>query len=86
MKTKAKEPRVIPVTEFKAKCLKIIDQVNESGDGILISKRGKVTARLSPLIESETEVFSLKNSLRGRLTLRDDILGFSTASEWEGND
>ena len=35
-------------TEFKAKCLKLIDRVGESGDLIVISKHGRPVARLVP--------------------------------------
>lgn len=39
--------REIKASEFKAKCLKLIDEVAESGEAIIITKRGKVVARLS---------------------------------------
>ncbi len=38
--------REIKASEFKAKCLKLIDEVAESGEAIIITKRGKVVARL----------------------------------------
>jgi len=38
----------ITATEFKAKCLKLIDQVGESGEPIIISKHGLPVARLIP--------------------------------------
>jgi prevent-host-death family protein len=33
-------------TEFKAKCLALIDRVNRQGEPIVITKHGKVVARL----------------------------------------
>ena len=36
----------ISATEFKAKCLHLLDQVAETGQPIEITKRGKVVARL----------------------------------------
>ncbi len=36
----------ISATEFKAKCLAIIDQVHDSGEPVVITKRGSVVARL----------------------------------------
>jgi prevent-host-death family protein len=39
---------VITATEFKAKCLKVLDQVNQTGKPLEITKRGKVIAVLSP--------------------------------------
>ena len=36
----------LSVTEFKAKCLEIIDKVHRTGEAVTITKRGKVVARL----------------------------------------
>lgn len=38
---------VISATEFKAKCLELMDLVNETGETIQITKRGKVVAWLT---------------------------------------
>jgi antitoxin (DNA-binding transcriptional repressor) of toxin-antitoxin stability system len=38
----------ISAVKFKATCLKLIDQVAESGEAITITKRGKILARLVP--------------------------------------
>ena len=36
----------ISASEFKAKCLGLIDRVHETGESVIITKRGKVMARL----------------------------------------
>lgn len=36
----------ISATEFKAKCLSLIDKVESSGDSVTITKRGRIVARL----------------------------------------
>ena len=38
----------ISVTEFKAKCLALIEQVNATGKPLTITKRGKWIAELRP--------------------------------------
>ncbi len=38
---------VISATEFKAKCLQLLDQVNETGEIIQVTKRGKIVAELT---------------------------------------
>lgn len=38
--------REIKASEFKAKCLKLIDEVNETGEAIIITKRGKPVVRV----------------------------------------
>ena len=40
--------RTITANEFKAKCLKLMDEVAESGEEIVITKNGKPVAKLSP--------------------------------------
>jgi prevent-host-death family protein len=40
--------RTIPAGEFKAKCLALMDEIAESGDEVVITKRGRPVARLSP--------------------------------------
>ena len=48
---KPNQPRTIKATEFKAKCLKLLDEVAESGEEIVITKNGKPVARLLPYRE-----------------------------------
>ncbi len=43
----------ITVTEFKAKCLSLIDQVHDSGQPVLITKHGRVVASLVPQQDSD---------------------------------
>ena len=59
------EGHMIKVSEFKAKCLKLIDSVAESGDEIVISKRGKPVARLVPYRDRPKSIFGIdKGSIR----------------------
>ncbi|MEX1140882.1 MAG: type II toxin-antitoxin system Phd/YefM family antitoxin [Thermoleophilaceae bacterium] len=39
----------VPAGEFKAKCLKLLDEVAETGETIVVTKRGKPVARVGPL-------------------------------------
>ncbi|MDP2809459.1 MAG: type II toxin-antitoxin system Phd/YefM family antitoxin [Rhodocyclaceae bacterium] len=40
--------QVIQASEFKAKCLALMDEVARTGEGILITKNGKPVAELHP--------------------------------------
>jgi prevent-host-death family protein len=40
--------RTISAGEFKAKCLALMDEIAASGDQLVITKRGRPVARLSP--------------------------------------
>ena len=64
-------------TEFKAKCLKILDQLN--GQSIVITKRGKPVARVMPVRQADNS--KLIGSMRGKVTVRGNI--FSTGRKWD---
>ena len=48
--------RTMPVTEFKAHCLELLNQVAETGQPLILTKRGKPTAMVSlpPVEEGRT--------------------------------
>jgi prevent-host-death family protein len=58
----------IPAGEFKAKCLKLLDDVQQHHREIVITKRGKPVARLLPLAEEIPDIF-------GRMRGTGEILG-----------
>ena len=73
--------RSIPAAQFKARCLKIMDEVKTRRETVLITKKGKPVARLVPADESAGEVFGC---LVGELEIRGDILAPVVApSAWE---
>lgn len=41
--------RTIAAGRFKAQCLALIDEVAESGETIIVTKRGRPVARIMPL-------------------------------------
>ena len=63
-------------TEFKAKCLKILDELEPSG--ILILKKGKPVARVVPVADKHP--LELVGSLKGKIKIKGDI--FSTQTKW----
>ncbi len=38
----------VAISEFKAKCLALIDQVNKTGQPLYVTKRGKLVAQILP--------------------------------------
>ena len=50
-------PRIIKASEFKAKCLKLMDEVAESGEEIVITKNGRPVSRLTPYRERSKMAF-----------------------------
>ena len=48
--------RIIKASEFKAKCLKLMDEVAETGGEIIIIKNGRPVSRLTPYRERAGDV------------------------------
>ena len=61
----------IPAGEFKAKCLKVIDEVQRLRMQVIITKHGKPVAKLVPLDE-QTESFI--GSMQGTMEIVGDIV------------
>jgi prevent-host-death family protein len=68
----------IAAGEFKAKCLKLLDQVAESRETLVITKHGRPVARLSPVPEEGDFV----GSMRGTGEILGDIIS-PIDVEWE---
>jgi prevent-host-death family protein len=66
--------------EFKAKCLKLLDQVAEKRETLIITKRGKPVARVIP--EPEDDRQPLFGSMKGTVTILGDIIS-PIDVEWE---
>lgn len=72
----------ISVTEFKAKCLALIEQVSATGQPLTITKRGKWIAELRP---KHQEPAHPRTALQGTLlTFSDPFLPTVSDSEIAG--
>ena len=71
--------RTIKASEFKAKCLQLMDEVAESGGEIVITKFGKPVARLGPLRQKPKTLFGID---RGRIEILGDIVS-PLDEEWD---
>ena len=61
----------IPAGQFKAKCLALMDRVNETGARITITKNGHPVAMLVPY-EPEGRYPILRGSCKDEITIHDD--------------
>jgi len=68
--------KLISATEFKAKCLKILDDLG--AQGIVITKRGQPVAKLTPLHAVNNS--HLIGSMKGQIVVKGNI--FSTGRKW----
>ncbi len=72
----------INASEFKAKCLAILDEVSQTGEPVTILKRGKPVARLVPPVpQSGTYP---QETLFGSVSIIDDVIDpVLEADVWE---
>ncbi len=76
---------IITATDFKARCLAILDRVQRTGERIVISKRGLPVAELGPATRSEDNFPQF--DLKGTVTVKGDIVGPAVPEEyWESLD
>ncbi len=65
--------------EFKAKCLKLMDEVRERHKELIITKHGKRVAKLVPVEEKAPELFGF---LQGSMNIKGDIMA-PINEDWE---
>ena len=76
--------KTVAAAEFKATCLRLIDEMNEDGQPITITKRGKPVAVLTPVTEKAVEKKGIVGLMKGSVLRYDDP--FAPAldpGEWE---
>ena len=77
-----KEPAV-PASEFKAKCLRWLDEVANKHSTVLITKHGRPVARLVPVAEESAR---LRDTWTDSVRINGDIVYFgSDEEEWEAS-
>jgi prevent-host-death family protein len=74
--------RAMPAGEFKARCLALMDEVQDRGGEYVITKRGVPVAKLVPV---RTEPRLLRGSMKGTVKVLGDIIG-PTDEPWEALD
>ncbi len=70
------------ISEFKAKCLAVLDRVHSGGDPVLITRRGKPLVRVVPIAKRSGCPRKL-GALAGEATVRGDIVHTAFSEDWE---
>jgi len=60
--------RSVGATAFKARCLSMLDRVAQTGEPLIVTKRGKPVARVVPIRHAQG------TSLRGSVSTHGDIV------------
>ena len=72
--------RIIKASEFRAKCLALLDEVEQTGDRLVITKKGKPVAELVPHKPAKRR--SPLGIFKGRMEILGDIIS-PIDVEWE---
>lgn len=74
--------KTIGAGEFKQTCLRLLDEVGVSGEPIVITKRGKAVAQLTPVPSDHAEDWL--GAMRDRGEIRGDLLvPAADPQEWD---
>jgi prevent-host-death family protein len=66
--------QTISASEFKAKCLNILDRLgNRELDRVVITKRGRTVAVLTPPDQRDDAVRNIHGFMRGSVIIADDV-------------
>lgn len=73
--------RLVSATEFKAHCLALLDEIKEHGGTIIVTKRGRPVASVSP---APTKPWaSPKGAWSAKVRIVGDIVNADTSRLWD---
>jgi prevent-host-death family protein len=73
--------KVMKASAFKATCLQVMDEVEKTGEPVLITKNGKPVSKLVPARIRPKSLFGV---MKGRVTIQGDIVS-PVEVEWQAN-
>ncbi len=73
--------RTIKASDFKARCLKLMDEVAATGEPLVITKNGKPVAQLAPVGPARKSIWGLH---KGQIEILGDIIE-PVDVEWEAD-
>jgi prevent-host-death family protein len=76
------KPVTLAASEFKAKCLRLLDRVEAEGETLVITKRGRPVAKVVPVSSPKR---SLRGSWKGLVKIKGDVVHFDTSQDWESS-
>jgi antitoxin (DNA-binding transcriptional repressor) of toxin-antitoxin stability system len=73
--------QVVSVTEFKAKCLALLDQIGQEGGTLTVTKRGRPLATVGPVKRKPFK--SSEGALAGKGRIVGDIINLDDHELWQ---
>ena len=74
--------KTLLVSDFKARCIEVINAVSEGGEEVLVTRRGKPLARILPARPRGNGTRPL-GALAGEAEQRGDIVHVDLSGHWE---
>ena len=71
---------VIAVSDFKARCLEILETLRTTGHELTLTRHGDPIARVVPIT---SRARPLRGSLQGQLEILGDIVETDSSEDWE---
>lgn len=72
---------IVSATEFKAKCLSLLDEIEKTGTAITVTRRGHPVAVLGPAAKDAFQ--SPRNSWAGKAKIAGDIVNIDMSDLWD---
>lgn len=76
------DTKQVAAADFKAHCLRLMDEVARQRQPIIITKRGKPVAKLVPVKDEPSDLFGY---MAGTAKICGDIIGPIEDVEWTGD-
>ncbi len=70
--------KTVLISEFKAKCIKMLKEVQKNGKPITVTLRGKPIARVEPIEKRKPRLGTMK----GRMIIKGDIIHSDLEDDW----
>ena len=72
--------KTILVSEFKAKCIGLLKQVQKTKKPLVVTLRGKPLARVEPIVQPKKRV--RLGALKGWMEIKGDIIHSNMEKDW----
>ena len=72
--------KTILVSEFKAKCIGLLKQVQKTKKPLVVTLRGKPLARVEPIVQPKNRV--RLGALKGWMEIKGDIVHSTMEKDW----
>jgi len=71
--------KTVLISEFKAKCIKMLKEVQKNGKPLLVTLRGEPIARVEPVAKGKKRQLG---ALKGRMIIKGDIMKSDFEKDW----